>query len=214
MIWLKSMTVDKHGLTWLTAMPSVNQKPGFKILVNHLDISDCWFQQSVGDIDSFLYLATQQTKDPYNQQWQEHAHTEHLCLKFCQQTYLQNVRPPAHLRPPARLITSSYQLRVVTGRTVRRTPTSIQIQKMWNMPQYRGRIPLPLYNEFRYKLIPRHCRVNPSLMKFSLLNTTNHELINTVVKFVHKAFTIRTDFFTQPWVWEINPQMIWITIRT
>ena len=57
----------------------------------------------------------------------------------------------------------------------------------------------PLYYEWRTKLIPSYCRINPSMM-----NTKNSELINMVAKFAHKAFKIRTNIFTQPWVWEIK----------
>ena len=60
----------------------------------------------------------------------------------------------------------------------------------------------PLYNANRTKLLPRYCRVNPSMQKFiDLINETNPRLISRTAKFIYKSFKSRTAYLSQHWFW-------------
>ena len=82
-------------------------------LLFSLGFGECWFQQSVGDIQSFISIADQRIKDQYLQQW--HGNLESstrartyraLRSNFTSQTYLQCIHSSEHLKSLTRFVTS------------------------------------------------------------------------------------------------------------
>ena len=182
-------------------------------LLFSLGFGECWFQQSVGDIQAFISIADQRIKDQYLQQW--HGNLESstrartyraLRPNFTCQTYLHCIHSSEHLKSLARFVTSSHRLRVETGRwdkpPVPYAQRKCQICDIEIEDEFHFMFVCPLYNADRTKLLPRYYRVNPSMQKFiDLMNETNPRLINRTAKFIYKSFKSRTAYFSQHWFW-------------
>ena len=182
-----------------------------------LGFGECWFQQSVGDIQAFISIADQRIKDQYFQQWHgnlessTHARTYRtLRPNFTSQTYLQCIHSSEHLKSLARFVTSSHRLRVETGRwdkpSVPYAQHKCQICDIEIEDEFNFMFVCPLNNADRTKLLP-------SMQRFiDLMNKTNPRLVNRIAKFIYRSFKSRMAYFSHHWFWcvcVINVINVW-----
>jgi hypothetical protein len=168
---------------------------------------DVWLNQGVGDVDIFIESFKLRIKDTFTQNW--HSRLEEspraifyrlYKIDFSPSLYLDHIYNKSYRIALSRLITSSHNLRVETGRWQHNPPLPRERRLCFFCrnkleDEYHFVMECPLYNELRKQLIPGYYIRRPSMFKFlNLLQTENKKLLNAVAKFVFKSFITRRNF--------------------
>ena len=168
----------------------------------HLGFGEVWYNQGVGDADSFISLFKQRINDIFSQNWRSsledptRARTYKLLrTDFVTWEYLETVNCASHLTAFARLVTSSHRLRVETGRWDKPVATEYKDRKcqLCNSgdieDEYHFVLKCPVYSSIRRRCIPRQYWYRPNMMKFqNLFSKKCVHVIKALAKYTYLAF--------------------------
>ena len=189
----------------------VNWVSQIRDMLFHLGFGEVWYNQGVGDADSFIYLFKQRINDIFSQNWRSsledstRARTHKLLrTDFVTRKYLETVNCASHLTAFARLVTSSHRLRVETGRWDK--PVAIEYKdrkcQLCNPgdieDEYHFVLKYPVYSSIRRRCIPRRYWYRPNMMKFqNLFSNKCAHVIKALAKYTYLAFRRRDEFLMQ-----------------
>jgi hypothetical protein len=180
--------------TWVKSVRSLLMKYGF---------GEVWYNQGVGNFNSFMKIFRERCFDHFKQDWHSEI-TEHSRSRFylhikpvhCFSEYLDKISVPKFRIALTRLVVSSHNLEIETGRWKR---PIIQPNNRFcpHCPmkigdEYHLIFECHLYDTIRKNLFPNYYLRRPSMYKLvQLFTNESPSLLKRLSKFIYQAFEIR-----------------------
>ena len=189
--------VSENKVNWVSLLKDMLLSFGF---------GEAWYNQGVGDEDSFMMVFKQRVNDMYMQTWSHNLESTrksisyrhfHTLLSPC--TYLKNIANVQHRMSLTRFRTRNNRLRVETGSWGNSpVPFEERYCQCCNNDivedEYHFLLVCSQYNDIRKKYIPRFYRRRPNMQKFvQLLSSENCVLQRKLAAFTFYAFKNRND---------------------
>jgi hypothetical protein len=184
----------------------LNWCSSLKELLCTLGFFDAWLQQSVGNIDLFLYFVKQRINDQFIQNWYSRINESSralfyrniACFQF--QPYLEFFNVNKFCQSMTRLRVSSHRLNIEAGRWTRpiRTPVNERKCSVCNSleDEYHFIMECPLFINLRKQYINKKFWKRPNMIKFiELLKSEDKKVVQKLGLFIHKAFILRNEYF-------------------
>jgi hypothetical protein len=164
---------------------------------------EVWYNQGVGNADIFLQIFRERLADTYKQNWHDRIHNSsrasfYRSFKsvFNTSHYLDIIHTENHRKALTKLIVSSHNLRIESGRWERPTPPANErmchfcLDKIED--EYHFLLECPNYANERSRLMPKYFRTRTSMYKcVELINSGKRKTIISLAKFVFQAFKKR-----------------------
>ena len=188
--------------SWVNSLKAVLEQNGF---------GDVWLQQGVGDRDIFLKVFKQRLLDIFRQNWGERLSMSSRAVFYRSvkenwefSEYLETVHVTEHRKALCRLIVSSHQLRIETGRwerpSVSREMRHCELCNNGIEDEFHFLLECPVYSSIRKQLINRYYWNRPSMYKLvQLFNSKRRKEIIALAKYVYQAFKLRRELIAVNW---------------
>ena len=185
--------LERNTKGWTHSIRHVLQNNGF---------GDVWENQGVGDIQRFLSIFKCRLRDIWNQEWTDRLQNSSRASFYRIyksnpefSNYLNEIPVKGHREALCRLLVSSHQLRIESGRwdaTVRERRYCFACPNKLE-DEYHFVIECALYQELRQNLIRMYCWHRPSVFKFQqLITSQNRRDIIGLGKFAFRPFNFRS----------------------
>ena len=165
------------------------------LITGQARLKKCYMKMDLGVYDpgASMYIFRRRSIDIYKQNWNARLTKSPRArfypvvindLSFYEQ--LDKIRNKSHRNALARLITSSYRLRVETGTWERPViPHESRICTMCRKldDEFHFLLECPRYHDIRRQYVPIYFRLRPSMFKcIELLNTNNDKTVRSLAK--------------------------------
>ena len=187
------MFLDRNTKGWIRSIKSILQNTGFNYV---------WENQGVGDIQCFLSVFKRRLRDIWQQEWSYRVSNstrasfyKTIKLTPIASEYLDIISVKSHREALCRLLVSSHQLRIESGRW---DGTPRERRNCFACPnkqedEYHFVLECILYKDLRRKLIRKYYWHRPSMFKFiQLLTNGSRKDIIGLGKFTFCAFKLRS----------------------
>lgn len=212
--WLKILHCESHKyvkLVYDILMLDAELHPNktswvilIKRLLSGLGFYEVWIAQSVGNDNVFLNILRQRLNDNFVQNWHSRLvesrrsiFYREIVVNFAFQEYFESINICKYRNTMSRLILSSHNLAVESGRWHK--PQSIPFNDRKCSvchileDEYHLLLECSIYKDIRIKYINKYFWNRPNMFKLKELFTCrNDETIRKLSVFIYKAFEIRT----------------------
>lgn len=184
----------ENKVNWVSLVRNLLYEHGFGYV---------WQAQSVGDTGGFLRVFKMRSLDMYRQKWHIHLTNSHKSFSYrlfheswASCDYLKLIMNAKHRLALTQLRTRNNRLNVECGSWVR-PPIPYERRYCQFCPnkledEYHFVIECNQYIVIRKRYLPRYYIVNPNMLKFiELMSSNNKRLLIRLAAFVHHAFVIR-----------------------
>ena len=193
------------GLKNLNERNSKGWTKSIRDLLLYYGFGEVWYNQGVGDINTFMKIFKMRLKDINLQEWRLRLESstrasfyQEYKTSFQYSPYLSFIKVKGHRIALCRLLTSSHSLHVESGRWRRNPVLPRERRFCYNCPgkvedEFHFILECPAYNMLRRQLIPRYYRDHPSMFKLiHFFNEGAEKEIIGLAKYVYKANLLRS----------------------
>ncbi|MCG8046921.1 MAG: reverse transcriptase family protein [Candidatus Thiodiazotropha taylori] len=175
-----------------------------KVLLSKMGFMEAWFNQGVGNTETFLSLFKVRIKDIFMQEWHARIETSTRArfystfASFKYQNYLDILSLEKFRKSISKLRLSSHKLEVEVGRWAKpiRIPLENRKCKICGSleDEFHFVLECQLYTELRKQYIHKYYWKRPSMFKFTeLCKSENKKTLIAFSVFTEKAFRLRKD---------------------
>ena len=212
--WLKILKLDSSRLPrasydMLYSFDNVGRKnwaTEIKHMLYGYGFGEVWVNQSVGDVNMFLYLFKQRVVDVATQEWHSEISTLPKLISYCQfkytlsvESYLDVISWKRHKIALARFRCGNHQLSIernrgILDRNQRLCPYCIQNNIAVIEDEYHFLLICPLYNHIRLKFSKLSAANKNVHMFIHIMKSSDEETIRQTASYIYHSMSVHRIF--------------------